>query len=31
VQTHPLRQFKPGEPVAIEIDASQCSAFPRAR
>jgi iron(III) transport system ATP-binding protein len=31
VQTHPLRQFKVGDPVAIEIDATQCSAFPRIR
>jgi iron(III) transport system ATP-binding protein len=31
VQTHPLQQFKPGEPVAIAIDATQCSAFPRIR
>ena len=31
VQTHPTQQFKVGEPVAIEIDGSQCSAFPRAR
>jgi iron(III) transport system ATP-binding protein len=31
VQTHPLQQFKVGEPVAIEIDATQCSAFPRIR
>jgi iron(III) transport system ATP-binding protein len=30
-QTHPLRQFKVGDPVAIEIDATQCSAFPRIR
>jgi iron(III) transport system ATP-binding protein len=31
VQTHPLQQFKVGEPVAIAIDATQCSAFPRIR
>jgi hypothetical protein len=31
VQTHPLQQLKVGEPVAIEIDATQCSAFPRIR
>jgi iron(III) transport system ATP-binding protein len=31
VQTHPLQQFKVGDPVAIEIDASHCSAFPRIR
>ncbi len=31
VQTHPLQRFKVGEPVAIEIDATQCSAFPRIR
>ncbi len=31
VQTHPLQQFKVGQPVAIEIDATQCSAFPRIR
>jgi iron(III) transport system ATP-binding protein len=31
VQTHPLQQFRVGEPVAIEIDATQCSAFPRIR
>jgi iron(III) transport system ATP-binding protein len=31
VQTHPLLQFKVGDPVAIEIDATQCSAFPRIR
>jgi ABC-type Fe3+/spermidine/putrescine transport system ATPase subunit len=31
VQTHPLQQFKVGEPVAIEIDATQCSVFPRVR
>jgi iron(III) transport system ATP-binding protein len=31
VQTHPLQQFKLGEPVAITIDATQCSAFPRIR
>src|SRR3984957_494193 len=31
VQTHPLQQFGVGEPVAIEIDATQCSAFPRIR
>jgi iron(III) transport system ATP-binding protein len=30
-QTHPLQQFKVGEPVAIAIDATQCSAFPRIR
>jgi iron(III) transport system ATP-binding protein len=29
VQAHPLQQFKVGEPVAIAIDATQCSAFPR--
>jgi iron(III) transport system ATP-binding protein len=31
VQTHPLQHFKIGEPVAIEIDATHCSAFPRLR
>jgi len=31
VQTHPLQQFKVGEPVTIAIDATQCSAFPRSR
>jgi hypothetical protein len=31
VQTHPLQQFKVGDPVAIAIDATQCSAFPRIR
>jgi len=31
VQTHPLQRFKVGETVAIEIDATQCSAFPRIR
>jgi len=31
VQTHPLQQFTVGEPVAFEIDATQCSAFPRIR
>jgi iron(III) transport system ATP-binding protein len=31
VQTHPLQQFKVDELVAIEIDATQCSAFPRIR
>jgi iron(III) transport system ATP-binding protein len=31
VQTHPLQQFRVGEPVAITIDATQCSAFPRIR
>ena len=31
VQTHPLQQFRVGEPVAIEIDATQCSAFARIR
>jgi iron(III) transport system ATP-binding protein len=31
VQTHPLQQFKVGEAVAIAIDATQCSAFPRIR
>jgi iron(III) transport system ATP-binding protein len=31
VQTHPLQHFKVGEPVAIEIDATQCSAFSRIR
>jgi ABC-type Fe3+/spermidine/putrescine transport system ATPase subunit len=31
VQTHPLQQFKVDDLVAIEIDASQCSAFPRIR
>jgi iron(III) transport system ATP-binding protein len=31
VQTHPLQQFKIGDQVAIEIDGSQCSAFPRVR
>ncbi len=28
VQTHPLQQFKVGEPVTVAIDATQCSAFP---
>jgi iron(III) transport system ATP-binding protein len=28
VQTHPLQQFKVGQSVAVEIDATQCSAFP---
>jgi iron(III) transport system ATP-binding protein len=31
VQTHPLQRFRVGEPVAIEIDATQCSAFSRIR
>jgi ABC-type Fe3+/spermidine/putrescine transport system ATPase subunit len=31
VQTHPLQQFKVGEPVAVAIDATQCSAFARIR
>jgi len=31
VQTHPLQQFMLGAPVAITIDATQCSAFPRIR
>jgi len=31
VRSHPLQQFKVGEPVAIAIDATQCSAFPRIR
>ncbi len=31
VQTHPLQQFKVGEPVTVAIDATQCSAFPRIR
>jgi iron(III) transport system ATP-binding protein len=31
VQTHPLQQFKLGAPVAITIDVTQCSAFPRIR
>jgi iron(III) transport system ATP-binding protein len=30
VQTHPLQQFKIGEEVAIEVDATQCSVFRRA-
>jgi iron(III) transport system ATP-binding protein len=30
VQTHPLQQFKIGEQVAIEVDATQCSVFRRA-
>jgi iron(III) transport system ATP-binding protein len=29
VQTHPLQQFKVGDEVAVEIDAAQCSVFPR--
>lgn len=29
VQTHPREQFAVGDPVAIEIDAAQCSVFPR--
>jgi ABC-type Fe3+/spermidine/putrescine transport system ATPase subunit len=31
VQTHPLQQFKVGAPVAVEVDATQCSAFPSIR
>jgi iron(III) transport system ATP-binding protein len=31
VQTHPSQQFEVGQSVAIEIDATQCSAFPRSR
>ncbi|HEY6259252.1 MAG TPA: ABC transporter ATP-binding protein [Xanthobacteraceae bacterium] len=31
VQTHPLQQFRVGDEVAIEIDSTQCSAFPRVR
>ena len=31
VQTHPLQQFKLDDLVAIEIDATQCSVFPRIR
>jgi iron(III) transport system ATP-binding protein len=31
VQTHPLQQFKIGEAVAVEIDATRCSVFPRVR
>jgi hypothetical protein len=30
-QTHPLQRFKVVETVAVEIDAAQCSAFPRSR
>jgi iron(III) transport system ATP-binding protein len=30
VQTHPLQQFKIGEEVAVEVDATQCSVFRRA-
>ena len=30
VQTHPLQQFKIGDEVAIEVDATQCSVFRRA-
>ena len=30
VQTHPLQQFKIGEEVAIEVEATQCSVFRRA-
>jgi iron(III) transport system ATP-binding protein len=30
-QTHPLQRFEVGQSVAIEIDAAQCSAFPRIR
>jgi iron(III) transport system ATP-binding protein len=29
VQTHPLQRFKVGDPVAITIDATQCSIFRR--
>ncbi len=29
VQTHPLQQFAVGDRVAVEIDAAQCSVFPR--
>jgi iron(III) transport system ATP-binding protein len=29
VQTHPLQQFKVGDEVAVEIDATQCSVFRR--
>jgi hypothetical protein len=29
VQTHPLQQYKVGQPVVVAIDATQCSAFPR--
>jgi iron(III) transport system ATP-binding protein len=29
VQTHPLQQFKIGDEVAIEVDATQCSVFRR--
>jgi iron(III) transport system ATP-binding protein len=31
VQTHPSQQFKVGEQVALEIDATQCSAFASVR
>jgi iron(III) transport system ATP-binding protein len=31
VQTHPLQHFRVGDEVAVAIDASQCSAFPRVR
>jgi ribosomal protein L21E len=31
VQTHPSQRFEVGQSVAIEIDAAQCSAFPRIR
>jgi iron(III) transport system ATP-binding protein len=30
VQTHPLQRFTVGDRVAVEIDAAQCSVFPRA-
>jgi iron(III) transport system ATP-binding protein len=30
VQTHPLQRFAVGDRVAVEIDATQCSVFPRA-
>jgi iron(III) transport system ATP-binding protein len=30
VQTHPLQQFRIGDEVAIEVDATQCSVFRRA-
>ena len=29
VQTHPLQHFRVGDPVAVEIDATQCSVFRR--
>jgi ABC-type Fe3+/spermidine/putrescine transport system ATPase subunit len=31
VQTHPSQHFSPGDEVAVEIDAAQCSVFRRER